>query len=112
MDWPRREKQGHGRALSLWKPPLFLCLHTGHLSWMMRSFIEMISQEADLVRVGIKAVSPSQDLEKHLLTVAGECFPDCQGQCLLLSRECALWSDTQSCSSDDINYRVLWARFL
>ena len=56
---------------------------------MMRSFIEMISQEADLVRVGIKAVSPSQDLEKHLLTVAGECFPDCQGQGLLLSRECA-----------------------
>ena len=53
----------------------------------MRSFIEMVSQEAELVRVGIKAVSPSQDLEKHLLTVAGECFPNCQGQGLLLSRE-------------------------
>ena len=87
MDWPRREKWGHGWALSLWKPPLFLWLHTGHLSWTMRSFIEMVSQEAELVRVGIKAVSPSQDLEKHLLTVAGECFPDCQGQGLLLSRE-------------------------
>ena len=47
----------------------------------------MVSQEADLVRVGIKAVNPSQDLEKHLLTVAGECLPDCKGQCLLLSRE-------------------------